>query len=160
MNEKILELLESDCNLPLEQIAVMAGITTEEAAAQIDEMKKEKIILGNKSVINWEKTEKEFVTALIELKVTPQRGEGFDKIAERIYKFPEVKTLYLMAGAFDLTVIIEGKTMKEVALFVANRLAPMDCVVSTGTHFVLKKYKYEGIIFDDKEKDSRQVITL
>ena len=83
-----------------------------------------------------------------------------EKIAERIYKFPEVKTLYLMAGAFDLTVIIEGKTMKEVALFVANRLAPMECVVSTGTHFVLKKYKYEGIIFDDKEKDTRQVITL
>ena len=138
----------------------MAGITTEEAAEQKDEMKNKKIILGNKSVINWEKTEKEFVTALIELKVTPQRGEGFDKIAERIYKFPEVKTLYLMAGAFDLTVIIEGKTMKEVALFVANRLAPMECVVSTGTHFVLKKYKYEGIIFDDKEKDTRQVITL
>ncbi len=160
MNEKILEILENDCNLPLEQVAVLAGIETEEAAAQIDEMKKEKIILGNKSVINWEKTDKEFVTALIELKVTPQRGEGFDKIAERIYKFPEVKSLYLMAGAFDLTVIIEGKTMKEVALFVANRLAPMDCVVSTGTHFVLKKYKYEGIIFDDKEKDTRQVITL
>ncbi len=160
MNEKILEILENDCNLPLEQVALMAEMTTEEAAAEIDEMKKEKIILGNKSVINWEKTDKEFVTALIELKVTPQRGEGFDKIAERIYKFPEVKTLYLMAGAFDLTVIIEGKTMKEVALFVANRLAPMDCVVSTGTHFVLKKYKYEGIIFDDKEKDTRQVITL
>ena len=160
MNEKILEILENDCNLPLEQVAVLADISVEEAAAQIDEMKNEKIILGNKSVINWEKTDKEFVTALIELKVTPQRGEGFDKIAERIYKFPEVKSLYLMAGAFDLTVIIEGKTMKEVALFVANRLAPMDCVVSTGTHFVLKKYKYEGIIFDDKEKDTRQVITL
>ena len=109
MNEKILEILENDCNLPLEQVAVLADISVEEAAAQIDEMKNEKIILGNKSVINWEKTDKEFVTALIELKVTPQRGEGFDKIAERIYKFPEVKSLYLMAGAFDLTVIIEGK---------------------------------------------------
>ncbi len=160
MNEKILEIIEKDCNLPLEQIAILANVTIEEAAKQIDEMKNNKIILGNKSIINWEKTDKESVTALIELKVTPQRGEGFDKIAERIYKFPEVKDLYLMAGAFDLTVIIEGKTMKEVALFVANRLAPMDCVVSTGTHFVLKKYKYEGIIFDDKEKDTRQVITL
>ena len=160
MHEKILEILESDCNLPLEQIAIMADMTPEAFAAEIDELKKEKIILGNKSVINWEKTGKECVTALIELKVTPQRGEGFDKIAERIYKFPEVKSLYLMAGAFDLTVIIEGKTMKEVALFVANRLAPMECVVSTGTHFVLKKYKYEGIVFEDEEKDTRQVITL
>lgn len=160
MNEKILELLEKDCDLPIEQIAIMANLTVEQVAEQIDQMKKNKIILGNKSVINWEKTNKEFVTALIELKVTPQRGEGFDKIAERIYNFPEVKTLYLMAGGFDLTVIIEGKTMKEVALFVANRLAPMECVISTSTHFVLKKYKYEGIVFEDKEKDTRQVITL
>ena len=116
--------------------------------------------LKNKSVINWEKTDKELVTALIELKVTPQRGEGFDKIAERIYKFPEVKSVYLMAGAYDLTVIIEGKTIKDVALFVSNRLATMERVLSTGTHFVLKKYKDEGIIFDENEKDSRQVITL
>jgi DNA-binding Lrp family transcriptional regulator len=160
MNEKILEILENDCNLPLEQVAVLAGMSTEEAAAQIDEMKKEKIILGNKSVINWEKTDKEFVTALIELKVTPQRGEGFDKIAERIYKFPEVKSLYLMAGAFDLTVIIEGKTMKEVALFVAEKLAPMEEVLSTTTHFVLKKYKIDGILTGKKATDPREVITL
>ncbi len=160
MNEKLLEVLESNCNLPIEQIALLSNMTVEEAAEQIEKMKTEKIILGNKSIINWEKTDKEFVTALIELKVTPQRGEGFDRIAERIYQFPEVKSLYLMAGAFDLTVIIEGKTMKEVALFVANRLAPMDCVISTSTHFVLKKYKYEGIIFADEEADTRQVITL
>ena len=160
MMQKILEILENDCNTPLEQIALMTDLTPAEVAAEIDNYKKEKIILKNKTVINWEKTNKEFVTALIEVKVTPQRGEGFDKIAERIYKFPEVKSVYLMAGAFDLTVIIEGKTMKEVALFVANRLAPMDSVVSTGTHFVLKKYKDEGIIFDDNEKDCRQVITL
>lgn len=160
MNEKLLEVLESNCNLPIEQIALLSNMTVEEAAEQIEQMKAEKIILGNKSIINWEKTDKEFVTALIELKVTPQRGEGFDRIAERIYQFPEVKSLYLMAGAFDLTVIIEGKTMKEVALFVANRLAPMECVISTSTYFVLKKYKYEGIIFADKESDTRQVITL
>jgi DNA-binding Lrp family transcriptional regulator len=158
--QKILEILENDCNTPLEQIALMTDSTATAVAAEIDKLQKDNIILRNKSVINWEKTNKEFVTALIELKVTPQRGEGFDKIAERIYKFPEVKSVYLMAGAFDLTVIIEGKTMKEVALFVANRLAPMDSVVSTGTHFVLKKYKDEGIIFDDNEKDCRQVITL
>ena len=160
MMQKILEILENDCNTPLEQIALITDSTPAAVAAEIDKLRKDNIILRNKSVINWEKTNKEFVTALIELKVTPQRGEGFDKIAERIYKFPEVKSVYLMAGAFDLTVIIEGKTMKEVALFVANRLAPMDSVISTGTHFVLKKYKDEGIVFEDNEKDCRQVITL
>jgi len=160
MMQKILEILENDCSTPIEQIALITDPTPAEVAAEIDRLRNEKIILKNKSVVNWEKTNKEFVTALIEVKVTPQRGEGFDKIAERIYKFPEVKSVYLMAGAFDLTVIIEGKTMKEVALFVANRLAPMDSVVSTGTHFVLKKYKDDGIIFEDNEKDCRQVISL
>ena len=158
--QKILEILENDCNTPLEQIALITEMSVEEVAAKIDKLREDKIILKNKSVINWEKTDKELVTALIELKVTPQRGEGFDKIAERIYKFPEVKSVYLMAGAYDLTVIIEGKTIKDVALFVSNRLATMERVLSTGTHFVLKKYKDEGIIFDETEKDSRQVITL
>ncbi len=157
---KMLELLEKDCTLPLEKLAVMCDMTYQEAAAAIDYLKENKILLCNKSVINWERTDKEFVTSMIELKVTPQRGEGFDKIAERIYKYPEVKSVYLMAGAYDLFVTIEGRTMKEVALFVANRLAPMECVVSTGTHFVLKKYKEEGIIFDDNESDTRPVISL
>lgn len=158
--QKILEILENDCNTPLEQIALMTDSTVEAVAEKIDKLRKDKIILKNKSVVNWEKTDKELVTALIELKVTPQRGEGFDKIAERIYKFPEVKSVYLMAGAYDLTVIIEGKTIKEVSLFVSNRLATMERVLSTATHFVLKKYKDEGVIFDEDEKDSRQVITL
>jgi len=158
--QKILEILENDCNTPLEQIALITDSTIEEVAEKIDKLYKEKIILKNKSVINWEKTDREVVTALIELKVTPQRGEGFDKVAERIYKFPEVKSVYLMAGAYDLTVIIEGKSIKEVALFVANRLATMERVLSTGTHFVLKKYKDDGIIFESTEKDTRQVISL
>jgi len=158
--QKILEILENDCNTPLEQIALITESTIEEVAEKIDKLYKEKIILKNKSVINWEKTDREVVTALIELKVTPQRGEGFDKVAERIYKFPEVKSVYLMAGAYDLTVIIEGKSIKEVALFVANRLATMERVLSTGTHFVLKKYKDDGIIFESTEKDTRQVISL
>lgn len=158
--QKILEILENDCNTPLEQIALLTDLTVEEVAEKIEKLRKDKILIKNKSVINWEKTNREFVTALIEVKVTPQRGQGFDSIAERIYKFPEVKSVYLMAGAYDLTVIIEGKTMKDVASFVANRLAPMDCIVSTGTHFVLKKYKDDGIVFEDKETDSRQVITL
>ncbi len=157
---KILELLENDCMLSLEQIATLTDMTAAEVAETIDELKDEKILLCNKSVINWEKTDKEFVTAQIELNVTPQRGEGFDKIAERIYKYPEVRSLYLMAGQYDLLVFIEGKTMKEVALFVANRLAPMDCVIGTSTHFVLKKYKDQGVIFEDNEIDDRQVITL
>lgn len=158
--DKILELLDNDCTMPLEQIATLVELSATEVSQIIDSLKEEKIILKNKSVINWELTDKEFVTAQIELKVTPQRGEGFDKIAERIYKFPEVKSLYLMAGQYDLLVFIEGKTMKEVALFVANRLAPLEFVVSTGTHFVLKKYKDQGVIFDDNETDDRQVITL
>ena len=157
---KILELLENDCMITIEQMATLTDMEISEVAGLIDELKNKKIILKNKSVINWELTDKEFVTAQIQLKVTPQRGEGFDKIAERIYKFPEVQSLYLMAGQYDLLVFIEGKTMKEVAMFVANRLAPLEFVVSTGTHFVLKKYKDQGVIFNDDESDNRQVITL
>ena len=160
MKEKILEILDTNCELTLEEIALMVDSTPDKVAESIEQMKKDNIILRNKSIINWDKTDKEFVSALIEVKVSPQRGEGFDKIAERIYKFPEVKSVYLVAGAFDLTLIIEGKTMKEVATFVAGRLAPLECVVSTSTHFVLKKYKYEGIIFENNEKDTREVISL
>lgn len=121
---------------------------------------KEKGNVGYKTIVNWDKTDKDVVVALIELRITPQRGEGFDKVAERIYKYPQVKSLYLMSGAYDLAVTIEGKSMKEVALFVAQKLAPMDSIISTATHFVLKKYKEEGIVFEDDEKDTRQVITL
>lgn len=160
MKEKILEILDTNCDYSLEEIALMVDSSVDNVAKTIDEMKDDKIILRNKSIINWDKTDKELVSALIEVKVSPQRGEGFDKIAERIYKFPEVKSVYLIAGAFDLMLIIEGKTMHEVAGFVANRLAPLECVISTSTHFVLKKYKYEGIIFDDDEKDTREVISL
>ncbi len=158
--DKLLELLENDCTLTAEQLAVMTDQTAEAVEAAIAQYKKDKVILKNKSVINWEKTDKEFVTALIELNVTPQRGEGFDKIAERIYQYPEVKSLYLMAGSFDLTVIVEGRTLKEVSLFVSTKLAPMECVINTATHFVLKKYKDENVIFGEPEKDDRQVITL
>ena len=158
--DKLLELLENDCTLTNEQLAVMTEQSVEAVEAAVAQYKKEKVILKNKSVINWEKTDKEFVTALIELKATPQRGEGFDKIAERIYQYPEVKALYLMAGSFDLTVIIEGRTLKEVSLFVSTKLAPMEQVKGTATHFVLKKYKDENVIFGEPEKDDRQVITL
>jgi len=160
LEEKILTIIENNGDLPLEQLAIMTDLSMEEVAAKIDALKENGVILGQKTIINWDKTSKDVVTALIELKVTPQRGEGFDKIAEKIYKFQEVQSLYLVAGTYDLLVTIEHDTMQKVAHFVSSRLATMDCVVSTSTHFILKKYKYEGFIFEEEEKDTRQVITL
>lgn len=163
MNDSIniLEILEK--NGPMiskEKIAQMTGKTEEEVSKIIAGLEKENIIVGYKTMINWDITDTELVNALIELRITPQRGEGYDKVAERIYKYPQVKSLFLMSGAYDLCVIIEGKSMKEVALFVAQKLAPMESVISTATHFVLKKYKDDGLIFYKDEKDTRQVITL
>ncbi len=160
MNE-ILRLLDIEKGkIDREKIAAMLCIEPEEVDKKIAELEKNNIIAGYKTIINWEKTDDEVVNALIELKITPQQGEGFDRVAERIYKYPQVKSLYLMSGAYDLAVTLEGKTMKEVALFVAQKLAPMEQVVSTATHFVLKKYKEEGIVFKHSSKDTRQVITL
>lgn len=159
--QEVLNILEkNNGKVNPAHVANMLGISVEEVEERIAALEKAKIIVGYKTLIDWDKTDRENVTALIELRVTPQRGEGFDKMAERIYKYPQVKSLYLMSGAYDLAVFIEGKTMKEVALFVAEKLAPMASVVSTATHFVLKKYKQEGIVFDDDEVDTRQVITL
>ncbi|MCX8130392.1 MAG: Lrp/AsnC family transcriptional regulator [Clostridia bacterium] len=158
--EEILEVLEKNSRLSEEQIAVMLNKTVEEVRAAIKKLEEDNIILGYNTMVNWERTSKETVTALIEVKVTPQRGEGFDKVAERIYRFPEVNACYLMSGGFDLTVIVEGKTMKEVALFVAEKLAPLESVLSTATHFVLKKYKDKGTIFEEKRKDEREAIFL
>lgn len=158
--ERILELLEKNCRLTAEQIAVMIDETPEAVAAAIQSFEKDKTILGYRSMINWEKTMKESVIALIEVKVTPQMGEGFDKIAKRIYQYDVVQSVYLMSGGFDLCVMIEGKTLKEVALFVSEKLAPMDSVQSTATHFVLKKYKDAGVVFQQDSGDERRMITL
>lgn len=159
--EEILNILDKvKGNVSRAKIAQMLGMEEKEVADKIEKMEKENVIVGYKTIVNWDKTDKDVVVALIELRITPQRGEGFDKVAERIYKYPQVKSLYLMSGAYDLAVTIEGKSMKEVALFVAQKLAPMDSIISTATHFVLKKYKEEGIVFEDDEKDTRQVITL
>lgn len=159
--EEILNILDKEKgNVSRAKIAQMLGMEEKEVADKIEKMEKENVIVGYKTIVNWDKTGKDVVVALIELRITPQRGEGFDKVAERIYKYPQVKSLYLMSGAYDLAVTIEGKSMKEVALFVAQKLAPMDSIISTATHFVLKKYKEEGIVFEDDEKDTRQVITL
>lgn len=161
LEERILKILEEDCRTTPAQIAVMCDEDEKTVCEIIQNLEKQKVILGYNAVINWEKcVTNDDVTAFIELKITPQRGEGFDKVAERIYKYPQVKSLYLMSGGFDIAVIIQGKTMKNVALFVAETLAPMEHVISTATHFVLKKYKDNGVLFENNEIDDRQVITL
>ena len=158
--KKILELLERDASLTPQQIAVMLNRDAAEVEAKIREDEKENVIVGYKTIVNWEKTDFEPVSAIIELRVTPQRGEGFDEVAKRIYQYEEVASVYLMSGGFDIAVMLEGKTMKEVALFVAEKLAPMEQVISTATHFVLRKYKVDGNIISDKPRDTREVITL
>ena len=158
MENEILELIDKDSELTNADIAIMLGISEDEVNKKIDAYKKAGIIVGKKVMINWRKTSKELVTALIELKVTPQFGRGFDQIAERFYQYEQVKSVYLMSGAYDLALQIEGRNLNEVALFVAEKLAPMDAVVSTATHFVLKKYKEDGILFEESPKDDRQVM--
>lgn len=159
MNQ-ILELLEKDCRITPDQIAVMIDKSPAEVAQAVAQYEKEGVILGYKTLINWELTLKESVTALIELKVTPQIGQGFDKIAEKIQQYDMVTSVYLMSGGFDLAVFIEGRTLKEVSLFVAEKLAPMDAVLSTATHFVLRKYKDAGVVFAPMTEDERRMITL
>ncbi len=154
--EKILQLLENDCRLTTEQLALLCEESTETVKDKIENLEENGTILGYKALVDWDKTDREYVSALIELKVAPQRDRGFDKIAEKIYNYPEVKSLYLMSGGFDLMLIIEGKTMKEVAYFVAYKLATIEDVISTATHFVLKKYKDKGVIYNAPEKDERE----
>ena len=148
---KLLQLLEQDCTLTDEQLASMTNMTLEEVIAAKAKLEAEKIVLGYKAIVDWDRTQREAVTALIEVKVTPQRGEGFDRIAERIYQYDKVESVYLMSGSFDLTVIISGRTLKEVALFVGEKLAPLEDVTGTATHFILKKYKEKHLIFDKQE---------
>jgi DNA-binding Lrp family transcriptional regulator len=159
MRQEILEALEKNSKSSVQDLAILLNQDEELISSEISDMEKEKIICGYHTLINWDKTSKDSVIALIEVKVTPQRGQGFDKIAERIYRFNEVRSVYLMSGGFDLTVIIEGKTMKEVALFVSNKLAPLESVLSTATHFVLKKYKEYGIVLEEHSKDERMLVT-
>lgn len=155
---KILEILENDARITPEKIAVMTGLTLEEVNKAIAEMEEENIILGYKPIINEDKVATDTVTALIELKVTPSAGEGFDAIASRIYCYEQVRHLYLMSGAYDLAVFVEGKNIKEVAMFVSEHLAQMDSVLSTSTHFMLKTYKREGIIFENNKTDDREML--
>ena len=159
MREKILSVIEKNSRIDIEELAILLGEDETAIANEIADMEKEGVICGYHTLINWDKTNNEKVNALIEVRVTPQKGMGFDNIAERIYKFSEVNAVYLMSGSFDFTVFIEGRTMRDVAQFVSDKLAPMDSVLSTATHFVLKKYKDHGTILSAKKKDERQLIT-
>ena len=159
--EEILEVLEKNSRYTDQEIAVMTGKTVEEVREAIRDYEERSIIAGYTTLINWENTGRETVTAWIEVQITPQRGVGFDKVAERIYKFPQVKACYLMSsGGFDLTVIVEGKTMKEVAMFVSDKLSIQEYVTGTATHFVLKKYKDHGTIFREQKTDDREMLFI
>lgn len=158
MTTKLLRLLENDCTLTTAQLASMTGETEDQVKAEIKRLESEKYILGYQAVVDWERTDQETVTALIEVKVTPQRGEGFDRIAERIYQYDEVESVYLMSGSFDLTVIISGRTLKEVAMFVGEKLAPLEDVTGTATHFILHKYKENHLIFEKREEQAKEWI--
>ncbi len=159
MREKILTILEKNARIDIRDLAVLLGESEVAVANEIAQMEKEHIICGYHTLINWDNTSQEKVMALIEVKVTPQRGMGFDKIAERIYQYSEVSAVYLMSGAYDFTVFIEGKTMKEVALFVSSKLSTLDSVLSTATHFVLKKYKDHGTALVEEIHDERMLVT-
>ena len=159
MREKILALLERNARMDVHELAILIGTDDITVANELAEMEKAKVICGYHTMVNWENTTREIVTALIEVKVTPQRGIGFDKLAEQIYNFPEVDDLYLMSGAFDFTVIIEGKSMREVAGFVSEKLSTIDAVMSTATHFVLKKYKLHGTVLVKPVRDERIMVT-
>ena len=156
---QLLHLLQEDCRLPLEKLAVMTDSTVETVATVIDDMERNGIILRYSPVINWDKTDRERVEAMIEVRVTPQRDMGFDAVAKRIYRFEEVKSVYLMSGAYDLLVLVEARTLKELALFVSEKLSTLEMVTGTATSFVLKRYKEEGVIFEGEKSDQRLVVS-
>lgn len=162
MNElktKILDLLKEDARLSSATIATMLGVDEKEVSTAIDEMERDHVIVKYAAVVNWSKVDEDKVTALIEVECSPERGHGFESIAERIYLYPEVKSVYLMSGAYDLCVEIDGKNLKEVASFVSNKLSTIESVISTKTFFILKKYKQDGIIFEESQDDHRLLIS-
>ena len=159
MREDILRVMEKNARISITDLATILDSPEEEISNAITDMERDKVIYGYHTMIDWDRTNDEHVLALIEVRVTPQRDQGFDAVAERIYRFEEVSSVYLMSGAFDLMVIVEGKTMKEVALFVARRLAVLDYVLSTSTNFVLKKYKENGMVLAEEKKDERIIVS-
>jgi DNA-binding Lrp family transcriptional regulator len=159
LRKRILELLEHDARLNVKTLATMLEEDEVKIAALISQMEKDKTILGYGTVINWEKVGCDGVTAMIDVKVTPEREVGFNSIAERIYRFPEVRCVYLMSGTYDLSVVVEGKTMKDVARFISHKLSTLEHVQSTVTHFILKRYKQDNFMFEDPEEDKRLVVS-
>ena len=159
MREKILAVMEKNSRIDLKELAVLLGEDEIAVANAIADMEKENIICGYHTLINWDNTSEEKVSALIEVRVTPQRGQGFDSIAQRIYQYPEVQSVYLMSGGYDLMIILEGKTLREVSSFVSEKLSALDSVISTATHFILKKYKDHGTVLSRKKEDEREMIT-
>ncbi|MBI4187941.1 MAG: Lrp/AsnC family transcriptional regulator [Chloroflexi bacterium] len=158
--KEILKILENDAHATAKQIATMTGMPSTEVASIIKQAEKDRVILKYKAMINWDKVEDEQVSALIEVKVAPQREVGFDAVAERIYRFPQARTVYLLSGTYDLLVIVVGKTMREVADFVSQKLAPIEEVQGTVTHFLLKRYKEDGEILGGGEEIKRQPVIL
>ena len=153
--KKLLKLLEKDAHISAGELALMCEKEEGDIKKMIEDFENKGVILGYTTVIDWDKTDTEYVNALIELKVTPRVGSGYDEIAERIYNYPEVESVYLMSGGYDLTVMLRGKTMREVAIFVAAKLATIEAVTSTATHFVLRKYKDHNVIFGGAPVDER-----
>ncbi len=156
--EELLAIIEKNSRIGLSDLAAMVGEEEKDVLAELENLEKEGIICGYHTLIDWEKTSIEKVTALIEVRVTPKRGRGFDEIAERIYNYPEVYAVYLISGGFDLLVILEEKSLREISNFVSDKLSTLDAVLSTGTHFILKKYKDHGTILAKKEKDEREIM--
>ncbi|MCI8292196.1 MAG: Lrp/AsnC family transcriptional regulator [Hespellia sp.] len=159
MRNEILKYLETNSRIDLGELAVLLGTDEITVANEVAAMEKEKIICGYHTLIDWDKTGVEKVNALIEVRVTPQRGQGFDRIAERIYNYPEVFAVYLISGRYDLLVTLEGKSLKEVSQFVSDKLSTLDSVISTATHFILKKYKDHGTIMVPKKGSERMLVT-
>ncbi|MCI8799208.1 Lrp/AsnC family transcriptional regulator [Acetatifactor muris] len=159
MREALLAIIERNSRIDIKELAILLGVEEAAVANELADMEAEGIICGYHTLIDWEKTSKEKVTALIEVRVTPQRGQGFDSIAERIYQYPEVQSVYLISGGYDLMVILEGKTLREVSAFVSDKLSTLDSVLSAATHFILKKYKDHGTVLARKKEDEREMIT-
>lgn len=159
MREKLLAIIEKNSRIDMKELAVLMGVEEIDIVNELAAMEKEGIICGYHTLIDWEKTSIEKVSALIEVRVTPQRGQGFDNIAERIYKYPEVTSVYLISGGYDLLVSLEGKSLKEISTFVSDKLSTLDTVLSTATHFILKKYKDHGTILAKKYEDTREKVT-
>lgn len=159
LRDQVLNIIEKNSRIDLKELAILLGTEQIDIVNELQALEEEGIICGYHTMINWEKTDIEKVTALIEVRVTPQRGQGFDNIAERIYKYPEVQSVYLISGGYDLLVTLEGKSLREVSSFVSDKLSTLDTVLSTATHFILKKYKDHGTIYSSKPEDEREIVT-